>query len=133
MSLSASIRDRRIRISTAAAATEPYAEPSQPALNPRPVHTIASWSTPTMNQTNSPAWVTYTYVSFGAAAGMTAIGIWGIPAELWVKGYLSMAVVYLIGTCFTLAKTIRDEHEGKRLTNRLEEAKAEKILMGIDR
>ncbi len=86
-----------------------------------------------MNQTNSPAWVTFTYVSFGAAALMTAIGIWNLQAELWVKGYFAMAIIYLIGTCFTLAKTVRDEHEGKRLTNRIEEAKAEKILMGIDR
>ncbi len=86
-----------------------------------------------MNQTNSPAWVTYTYVSFGAAAAMTALGIWGIPADLWVKGYLGMAVVFLVGTCFTLAKTVRDEHESKRLANRLEDAKTEKLLMGIDR
>ena len=86
-----------------------------------------------MNQTNSAAWVTYTYASFGAAAGMTALGIWALPADLWVKGYLAMAVVFLIGTCFTLAKTVRDEHEGKRLANRIEDAKAEKLLMGIDR
>ncbi len=121
------IRDRRIRLSTTSTEQPGYADPTP--VNP----SYTTWSTPTMNQTNSPAWVTYTYVSFGAAAAMTAIGIWGIPAELWVKGYLSMAVVYLVGTCFTLAKTVRDEHEGKRLTNRLEEAKAEKLLMGIDR
>lgn len=86
-----------------------------------------------MNQTSSPAWVTYTYASFGTACLMLGIGIWHLPADLWVKGYLGMAIVYLIGACFTLAKTVRDEHEGKRLANRLEEAKAEKLLMGIER
>lgn len=86
-----------------------------------------------MNQSNSASWLMFTYVSFGTALAMTAIGIWGLPADLWVKGYLSMATVFLVGSCFTLAKTLRDEHEGKRLANRLEDAKAEKLLMGIDR
>ena len=89
--------------------------------------------TPTMNQMNSQAWISFNYASFAAAAGMTAIGIWGLPADLWVKGYLGMAMVFLVGSCFTLAKTIRDEHEAKRLANRLEDAKAEKLLMEIDR
>ena len=86
-----------------------------------------------MNQSNSSAWLTFTYASFAAATFMTAVGIWAMPVDLWVKGYLAMAVVFLVGSCFTLAKTVRDEHEGKRFTNRIEEAKAEKLLMGIDR
>lgn len=114
------IRERRIQA---------YADPTHTP----PVPVINSWSTPTMNQTNSAGWVTYTYVSFGIAASMTALGIWGLPADLWVKGYLAMAIVFLTGATFTLAKTIRDEHEGKRMANRIEDAKAEKILMGIDR
>lgn len=121
--------ERRIRMAGGATEMDP-AGPQPQATFSSP---LSSWSTPTMNPTNSPAWVTYTYVSFGAAAGMTALGIWGLPADLWVKGYLSMAVVFLVGACFTLAKTVRDEHEGKRLANRLEEAKAEKLLMGIER
>jgi hypothetical protein len=106
-------------------------EPSMPT--PILTSTNLSWSTMTMNQNNTTAWVTYTYASFGAAAGMTALGIWALPADLWVKGYLSMAVVFLIGSCFTLAKTVRDEHESRRLANRIEDAKAEKLLMGIER
>jgi hypothetical protein len=86
-----------------------------------------------MNQQNTPAWVTFTYISFGAAAAMMAIGIWALPVEFWAKGYLGMAMVFLIGSSFTLAKTQRDEFEGKRLSNRLDEAKAEKLLMEIDR
>ena len=86
-----------------------------------------------MIQSNSSAWLSFTYASFGAAAAMTALGIWAMPADTWVKGYLAMAVVFLVGSCFTLSKTVRDEHEAKRLANRLDDAKAEKLLMGIDR
>jgi len=44
-----------------------------------------------------------------------------------------MGVVLLIQTCITVTKTIRDVHESKRLVNRIEDAKAERLLMGIER
>ena len=33
-----------------------------------------------------------------------------------------------MGSCLSLAKTVRDSHEGEQLINRLREAKAEKII-----
>jgi hypothetical protein len=83
--------------------------------------------------TSSAGWVTFSYVSFAAAAGMTALGIWALPGDLWVKGYMMMAAVFLCGSTFTLAKTVRDEHEARRFANRLEEAKTEKLLMEMNR
>jgi hypothetical protein len=82
---------------------------------------------------NTAAWVTFTYISFGIAAFMTAVGIWALPGDLWQKGYMAMAAIMLTGSCFTLAKTVRDEQEGKRLTNRLDEARAEKLLLDVER
>ena len=66
-----------------------------------------------MNQLNTPAWVTFTYISFGAAVAMMALGIWALPVDFWAKGYLGMAMIFLIGSAFTLAKTQRDEFEAK--------------------
>ena len=105
------------------------AEPETASYAPQ----ITSFRSPTMNPNNTQAWTTFSYASFAAAAGMTAIGIWAMPTDIWVKGYLAMAMVFLIGSCFTLAKTIRDDHESKRLAKRIEDAKAEKLLMEIDR
>ena len=122
----AALRDRVRHASAAPVQPETYQTRA-------PLPNITSWSTPAMNQTNSPAWVMFTYVSFGVAAFMSAAGVWALPGDLWMKGYMAMANVFLVGACFTLAKTQRDEHEGKRLANRLEDAKAEKLLMGIDR
>jgi hypothetical protein len=82
---------------------------------------------------NSAGWITFSYASFGAAAFMAGLGVWALPADLWVKGYLLMAFVFLTGATFTLAKTVRDEHEARRFANRLEEAKTEKLLMEINR
>ena len=57
----------------------------------------------------------------------------GLPLDVWIKGYLAMGVAMLIQSCITVTKTIRDQHEGTRLVNRLEDAKAERLLMGIER
>lgn len=82
---------------------------------------------------NTAAWLTFTYVSFALSVAMMAMGVWALPADLWVKGYLTMATVSLLGATFTLAKTVRDEHEAKRFANRLDDAKAERLLMEVGR
>lgn len=85
------------------------------------------------NTQNTGAWLTFTYVSFFVSVVMMGIGVWALPADLWVKGYLTMAGVFMLGSSFTLAKTVRDEHEAKRFANRIEDAKAERLLMEVGR
>jgi len=85
-----------------------------------------------MNQTAQPhtsAWVTFTYVSFAASLLMVICGVYFLPLDLWVKGYLLMGIVMLVQSCITMTKTVRDVHESSRLVNRIEDARAERILM----
>ncbi len=82
---------------------------------------------------HTAGWVTFSYASFAVSCGMMALGLWALPADLWVKGYLLMASVFMLGATFTLAKTVRDEHESKRFANRIEDAKAERLLMEVGR
>jgi len=56
-----------------------------------------------------------------------------MPIDLWMKGYLTMGIVMLVQTCVTLTKTVRDVHEGSRLVNRIEDAKAERLLMEVSK
>jgi len=89
-----------------------------------------------MNQNGQPhsnAWVTFTYVSFAASAFLIAIGIFFLPIDLWMKGYLTMGIVMLIQTCITLTKTVRNNHESGRLMNRIEDAKAKRLLMKVSK
>ena len=62
-------------------------------------------------QPHSGGWVTFTYVSFSASAFMVAIGVFFLPLDLWIKGYLAMGIIMLVQSCVTLTKTIRDMHE----------------------
>jgi hypothetical protein len=80
-------------------------------------------------QNHSGAWVTFTYVSFGGALLMVAAGIFFLPLDVWIKGYLAMGVALLIQSCITLTKTMRDVHEGEKLVNRLDDARTERLLM----
>ena len=89
-----------------------------------------------MNQTVQPhsgAWVTFTYLSFGGSAVMVALGVFFLPLDLWIKGYLAMGIIMLVQSCVTLTKTIRDVHEGDRFVNRIEDAKAERLLMEVSK
>jgi len=56
-----------------------------------------------------------------------------MPLDIWIKGYFAMGIIMLIQSCITMTKTIRDVHESGKLVNRIEDAKAERLLMGIER
>ena len=80
---------------------------------------------------HSGAWVAFTYASFLGAALMVALGILFMPIDIWMKGYFAMGVIMLVQSCITATKTIRDVHEGRRMVNRIEDAKTERLLMSV--
>jgi hypothetical protein len=83
--------------------------------------------TPTI-EPHTTAWNAQVWISFVIALTMTAGGIVQLPADVWVKGYLGMGMLFTVGSAFTLAKTMRDNHEAEKLRNRITTAKAEKLL-----
>jgi hypothetical protein len=84
-------------------------------------------------QKHSSTWVSFSYLSFGAAAFMLALGIYMMPLDLWGKGHLVMGIIMLVQTAVNVTKTIRDNMEADRLVRKLEDAKTEKLLLGINR
>lgn len=82
---------------------------------------------------HSGLWLTFTYVSFAVSVAMIAVAILFMPADLAIKGYLAMGIAMLVQSCITLTKTVRDVQERRRLVNRIEDAKTERLLMEIDR
>ena len=81
---------------------------------------------------NSKPWIFFTYVSFAVALSVTLLGVWFTGMELAMKGFVTMGVLLITSSSFTLAKTLRDEHEASRFHNRLEEARTEKLLREVD-
>ncbi|HEY8211244.1 MAG TPA: YiaA/YiaB family inner membrane protein [Myxococcaceae bacterium] len=89
-------------------------------------------STHTNAATHSAAWTVQSWVSFLLSLGVTAIGIWALPVDLWVKGFMAMGLVFTVGSSITLAKTVRDQHESERLTKRIDEARVSKLIAEHD-
>ncbi|NCQ69093.1 MAG: hypothetical protein GPJ27_04320, partial [Microcystis aeruginosa L111-01] len=50
----------------------------------------------------------------------------------WIKGYLGMGLLFTVGSTINLSKTVRDVEESKRLINRIDEVKLERILTQYD-
>jgi hypothetical protein len=82
--------------------------------------------------THTSSWVTFTYATFIGSVLMVGAGVALMPLDIWIKGYFAMGIVMIIQSCITMTKTIRDVHESSKLVNRIEDAKAERLLMGID-
>ena len=84
------------------------------------------------HNTHSPAWVAQVWISWTLAFGCMLLGIWFLPSDVWVKGFLAMGLVFSVGSSFSLAKTLRDVHESDRLVARIDDARLEKMLSEHD-
>jgi hypothetical protein len=77
---------------------------------------------------HSPAWIAQTWIAFALSVGSLLVGIAYLPVNGWVKGYMGMGTMFAVGSTASLSKTLRDLHEAKQVTARIDEAKVEKLL-----
>lgn len=87
----------------------------------------------TGEEKNTQAFTFLASASFAIASLGMLVGIIYLPVEIWVKGYLGMGYLFTVTSCFTLAKTLRDKHEEKRIINRIQGAKTEKLLTDYEK
>lgn len=83
-------------------------------------------------QQNTPAWNFFVWVSFVISLLLMVIGIYHLPVQWWTKGYLAMGLFFLVSSCFSLAKTLRDNHEAEKFINRITNAKTEKLISNYE-
>jgi hypothetical protein len=86
-----------------------------------------------MNTLNSPSKNTAAFflqaaIAFGVSLLGALGGILFLPMDLWQRLFLTMTVLFLVTSSFTLAKVIRDQEEATTVRVRLDEARMEKIL-----
>lgn len=80
---------------------------------------------------NSSSWNFLVWAGFVISFGATVVGLIAAPLMIWVKAFLGMGILFITVSCFSLAKTLRDQHEQQKLVNRINEAKAEKLLREV--
>jgi hypothetical protein len=86
---------------------------------------------PNLNE-NSSGWMAFVWISFSLSSLAMLVGIYNLPVDLWIKGYMAMGLLFTMGSCFTLSKTTRDNHEARKLINRVSEAKTERMLSDFE-
>jgi hypothetical protein len=79
-------------------------------------------------QQDTEAWKAYTKLAVGIALTFSIVGLWFLPLGWWLKGYILMSYFFSLGSVITMTKTMRDEHESKKVVKRLNELRAEKII-----
>ena len=87
----------------------------------------------TQNQPHSGAWIAFNYAQLVVALAMTVGGVFFLPLDVWIKGYMLMGIAMLLSSAISVTKTIRDVQESGRLLNKIEDAKTEQLLMRMDR
>ena len=77
---------------------------------------------------DSPAWLFFVRLCFVVALVANSLGIVYLPVDPWMRAYLAIGELFLVGSTITMSKALRDEHEAKKLLNRITEAKTNKLL-----
>jgi hypothetical protein len=68
---------------------------------------------------HSSAWVNFITCSFVLSVFMVGGGIFFMDMDVWKKGYLAMGAIMLIQTSISLSKTLRDNQDADRASEKL--------------
>ena len=71
-------------------------------------------------------------ISFGISATAVGIGLAYLPVDRWTRAFLAVGTLFLVSSCFTLAKCVRDQQEASTVRVRVDEARMEKLLAEHD-
>ena len=82
---------------------------------------------------NSNGWNFFVRACFAISLGAMGIAIIFLPVTIWIKGYLAMGTLMVITTSIMLSKAVRDEFESKKLINRINDARTERMLQEMDK
>ncbi len=60
---------------------------------------------------DTPAWIMQVWAAFMISTIGTGVGIFYLEGSTWQKSFVGMGYLFSVSSTFTLAKTIRDNHE----------------------
>lgn len=81
---------------------------------------------------NTPAFFAQSVASFVLAMIAVGVGLVALPVDPWMRGFLSLAMLYAITSAFTLAKCIRDKQEDSTVVKRVDQARLDKLITEHD-
>lgn len=85
-----------------------------------------------LNRDHTAAWVLQAQASVVVSMTALGIGIAYLPVDPWMRAFVAIATLYTITSAVSLSKTLRDQHESRRVNARVDEAKLERLLADHD-
>ncbi|SEE82098.1 hypothetical protein SAMN05428942_6258 [Streptomyces sp. 2112.2] len=89
-------------------------------------------TTPSIQRPTTTAFFVQSAISFGLSLAALMIGITRLPVGPWERGFLALGLIFVVSSAFTLAKCVRDRQEVAEVTNRVDKARIDKILIEQD-
>ncbi|MBC7680294.1 MAG: hypothetical protein H7233_15085 [Pseudorhodobacter sp.] len=89
-------------------------------------------TTPATAPRTTAAFQAQAALSFGVSVVATGTGIAYLPVGGWVRAFLAIGLLYVVTSCFTLAKTVRDAQETSTVLSRVDQARLDQLLSAHD-
>jgi hypothetical protein len=70
--------------------------------------------------------------SFGISVSAMVIGLAYLPAQPWVRAFLALGLLYVVTSTVVLCKVVRDRQEISVVSNRVDQARLDKLLTDHD-
>ncbi|MFI7067524.1 YiaA/YiaB family inner membrane protein [Kribbella sp. NPDC050124] len=71
-------------------------------------------------------------LSFAISLIAMVVALVYLPAAGWVRAFLALGLLYVVTSTITLSKVIRDRQELSEVTNRVDQARLDKLLTEHD-
>ncbi|TDW90878.1 hypothetical protein EV137_4707 [Kribbella pratensis] len=70
--------------------------------------------------------------SFGISVTAMVVALIYMPAASWVRAFLALGLLYVVTSTVVLCKVVRDRQEISEVTNRVDQARLDKLLTQHD-
>jgi hypothetical protein len=82
--------------------------------------------------TQTTAYYVQAILSFAVAVSSVVIALFYLPASGWIRAFLSLGLLYVVTSTVNLCKVVRDRQELSVVTNRVDQARLDKLLAEHD-
>ncbi|GAA2207256.1 YiaA/YiaB family inner membrane protein [Nonomuraea monospora] len=82
--------------------------------------------------TQTTAFYVQAVLSFAVSLTSVVIALIYLPTEGWIKAFLGLGLLYVVTSTITLCKVVRDRQELSEVSNRVDQARLDKLLTQHD-
>ncbi|MFF0271380.1 YiaA/YiaB family inner membrane protein [Kribbella sp. NPDC004536] len=80
----------------------------------------------------TPAFYAQAIASFGISLTAMTLALIYLPASPWIRAFLTLGLLYVVTSTVVLCKVVRDRQEVSEVTNRVDQARLDKLLTEHD-